>query len=183
MCRPQQRSSRSSIRLRSQAAIGPLRHPRYADVCPASGTYTNVYGELIQIAIGGAGTVTNATGLQVNTPTGATNNYTAIFGTGTGTVVGFGTASPSTANIVTINSTYSGATVTQTTALAINTQFNYSVNATALAGLKSTIRSRRPAARPGSRCRTHMESSSTPASRRVNRLRDRRRRLPMRMAR
>ena len=68
---------------------GILDTPTFA---PASGTYTNVYGELIQIAIGGAGTVTNATGLEVVTPTGATNNYTAIFGTGAGAIVGIATA-------------------------------------------------------------------------------------------
>lgn len=53
---------------------------------------TNTYGLQIDTAsVAGAGTVTNAYGLGVTAPTGATNNYAATF---LGGNVGIGTASP-----------------------------------------------------------------------------------------
>lgn len=57
----------------------------------SSGTIANAHGLMISSAV--VGVVTNAYGLSVATPTGTTNNYTAMF---TGGNVGIGTTTPIT---------------------------------------------------------------------------------------
>lgn len=52
--------------------------PQFAP--PATYTYTNAYGHYIQpVSNSGAGAITNAYGLRVDTPTGGTNKYCAYF--------------------------------------------------------------------------------------------------------
>ncbi len=66
-----------------------------AIIAGANETITNSYGLRVQslASVAGAGTVTNGYGLAAAAPTGATNNFSAIF---TGGNVGIGTTSPAT---------------------------------------------------------------------------------------
>ncbi|MBS0626539.1 MAG: hypothetical protein JSS32_10865 [Verrucomicrobia bacterium] len=70
------------------ALYGVVLNPNFT---PSLGAvYTTVYGLDVAPTIGGMGTVTNAVGLRVPAPTGAQNNYTAIFDS----LVGINTSAP-----------------------------------------------------------------------------------------
>ncbi|MEK7585872.1 MAG: tail fiber domain-containing protein, partial [Patescibacteria group bacterium] len=79
---------------------------------------TNTYGILVPATA--VSTATNAYGLSVSAPTGATNNYTAVFNGGN---VGIGTTAP--ASLLQIGSAISGTAQTKTISVKNSTTTDY----------------------------------------------------------
>ena len=90
-------------------AYGEWVNPSFvANSTGTAGTITAAYGLRVTptATVTAGGTITTQYGLYVDIPTGATSNYTAIFGpTPVGTVVGIGTNTPSTSYALTVNGT------------------------------------------------------------------------------
>lgn len=95
-------------------------------------TLTNAYGTYVAPTFvpGAGGVITNAYSIYATTPSGASNNYTAILGATNTALVGIGTATPTTA--LTVNGGQSGSvTTTGASYTALSTDYIIEVTNTA----------------------------------------------------